>query len=101
VAIEKQVSGNSWTMALGDCVEGMRDLPDDSIDFCVHSPPFANLYIYSDSERDMGNCATDEEFFQHYRFAIDELCVSQFPVDCVRFTAKIFRSTPTFGEPRD
>lgn len=51
----------------------MKDLPDDSIDFGIHSPPFANLYIYSDSERDMGNSADDAEFFHHYRYAIDEM----------------------------
>lgn len=73
MVIETQVAGKNWTMCMGDCVEGLSDLPDESIDFCVHSPPFANLYIYSDSERDMGNCSTDEEFFKHYRFCIDQL----------------------------
>jgi DNA modification methylase len=73
VAIETQAVGKSWTMCLGDCIEGMADLPEDSIDFCIHSPPFSNLYIYSDSERDMGNCSDDEEFFKHYRFCIDQI----------------------------
>lgn len=73
MAVIDQKSGDLWTMCHGDCIEGMRDLPESSIDLCVHSPPFANLYIYSDSERDMGNCADDAEFFTHYRFAIQEL----------------------------
>jgi len=73
MAIVEQAFGENWTLCLGDCVEGVQDLPPDSIDFCIHSPPFANLYIYSDSERDMGNCATDEEFFTHYRFLMAEL----------------------------
>lgn len=77
-----QTTGNDWTMCRGDCIEGMRDLPDDSIDFCIHSPPFANLYIYSDSERDMGNCKDNEEFFQHYRFAIDEMLRVSVPGRC-------------------
>lgn len=62
-----------WTMYLGDCVPVTAGLPDNSIDFCVHSPPFSNLYIYSDSDADMGNTADDEEFFKHYRYLIKEL----------------------------
>jgi DNA modification methylase len=68
-----QDHGKDWTFYNGDCVELMRDLPDDSIDFCIHSPPFSSLYIYSDSENDMGNAANDDEFFQHYSYAIQEL----------------------------
>ena len=62
-----------WTMYHGDCCEVLRGLDDDSIGFGIHSPPFANLYIYSDFENDMGNCADNEEFLRHYRFAIDEM----------------------------
>lgn len=65
--------GKNWTFYHGDCVELMNDLPENSIDFCIHSPPFSSLYIYSDSENDMGNAASDEEFFTHYRFAIEQL----------------------------
>ena len=57
----------------GDCCDVVRGLPDDSIDFCIHSPPFSNLYIYSDSEADMGNCIDDEQFFEHYEYLIPEL----------------------------
>lgn len=63
----------TWTMHRGDCVEVMRTLPADSIGFSVHSPPFASLYTYSASERDMGNVRDHDEFFEHYRFAIAEL----------------------------
>lgn len=73
MAVIDQKTGKNWTVCRGDCVEGMRDLPDNSIDFGIHSPPFANLYIYSDSDRDMGNCKDNAEFFQHYRFAIDQM----------------------------
>lgn len=68
-----QASGRDWTLFNGDCCEVLQGIPEDSIDFCVHSPPFSSLYIYSDSENDMGNAASDEEFFQHYAFAIREL----------------------------
>lgn len=62
-----------WTMHHGDCIEVSRSLPDDSIHFSIFSPPFANLYIYSDSLRDMGNSADDSEFFAHFEFLIEEL----------------------------
>lgn len=69
----KQESGSSWAMYHGDCCEVLKGIPDESIDFCIHSPPFSNLYIYGDSEADMGNCHNDAEFFGHYQFAISEL----------------------------
>lgn len=65
--------GTNWTMYLGDCVTVTEKLPDNSVDYCVHSPPFGNLYIYSDSEADMGNSADDDEFFAHYEYLIKEL----------------------------
>lgn len=51
----------------------MKGIPDNSIDFGIHSPPFSTLYIYSDSDRDLGNSATHEEFFEHYQFSIKEM----------------------------
>ncbi len=71
--VDDQIHGESYSLYCGDCVEGMKGIPSDSVHFNIHSPPFANLYIYSDSDRDMGNCANDEEFFSHYKFAIDEM----------------------------
>lgn len=57
----------------GDCVDVTRQLPADSIDFSIYSPPFSNLFVYSDSICDMGNAANDEEFFEHYRYVVQEL----------------------------
>ncbi|OCZ54330.1 DNA methyltransferase [Dehalobacter sp. TeCB1] len=57
----------------GDCVEVTKGLPDNSIHYSIFSPPFASLYTYSNSDRDMGNCRSDEEFFDHFRFLIREL----------------------------
>lgn len=65
--------GKAWTMHLGDCVEVVREIPDDSIDFSLFSPPFASLYTYSNSPRDMGNCATHSEFYGHFTFLVSEL----------------------------
>jgi len=57
----------------GDCVEEIKEIPDRSIGFSIFSPPFSNLYIYSDSYRDMGNCKSDEEFLQNFEYLIPEI----------------------------
>jgi DNA modification methylase len=62
-----------WTMHLGDCVEGVRALPDASIDYSIFSPPFASLYTYSALDRDMGNCKGFEEFRRHFGYLVPEL----------------------------
>ena len=51
----------------------MTQLPENSIDFSIFSPPFVSLFVYSDSERDMGNSRTEDEFFTHFDFCIREL----------------------------
>lgn len=57
----------------GDCVEEVAKLSTDSIDFSIFSPPFAELYVYSDDIRDMGNCKDYDEFFVHFQFLVKEL----------------------------
>lgn len=68
-----QATGEGWTLIHGDCVEALRGLPERSIDYSIFSPPFASLYTYSNSPRDMGNCRTDGEFFDHFAHLIEEL----------------------------
>jgi DNA modification methylase len=68
-----QKSGDGWTLFHGDCVEVLQGLPSYSIDYSIFSPPFASLYTYSNSPRDMGNCKTNEEFFEHFGFLVSEL----------------------------
>lgn len=65
--------GENFAAYHGDCCDVLRQLPDDSIHLSVYSPPFSNLFVYSDSIADMGNSTGDEEFFQHYSYAIREL----------------------------
>lgn len=67
-----QKTGANWTAIHGDCIEAIRDLPDNSVDFSVYSPPFSSLYIYSESERDMGNVDDDAAFMAFYRLLIAE-----------------------------
>lgn len=64
--------GETWTAYNGDCVDVLRQLPSECIDFSVYSPPFGQLFVYSDSAADMGNSATDDEFAAHYAFLVAE-----------------------------
>lgn len=65
--------GDGFTVHLGDCVKTWRKLPDNSIDYSVFSPPFADLFVYSNSDHDMGNCKDDAEFVAQLRYLIAEL----------------------------
>ena len=69
---EEVATGESWTAHLGDTVEVHRKMADDSVDFMIFSPPFSSLYTYSPSDRDMGNCKDDREFYEHYLFLVKE-----------------------------
>lgn len=74
-----QASGETYTAINGDCVDVVRQLPDHSVGFSVYSPPFGDLFIYSDSEADMGNSSSDGEFFDHYEFLIEEMARVMMP----------------------
>ena len=65
--------GNNWAIYLADCIEIMNGLPEGIIDCAVFSPPFSDLFVYSDSERDMGNCGSHEEFMEHYAYFTEAL----------------------------
>lgn len=72
--ILKSASGHGWTLHNGDCVEVFQEhVADESVDLSVQSPPFADLYTYSDNPRDMGNCVDHEQFHAQFKFAIQEL----------------------------
>lgn len=74
VEYERDVKqGTNWTAHLGDCVEVCQDIASDSIHYSVFSPPFASLYTYSASDRDMGNAKDYDEFGEHFGFLVDEL----------------------------
>lgn len=72
-AVIEQVSGEGWISYNGDSCVVLPQLPDKSIDLSVFSPPFRSLYTYSDTPRDLGNCATLEEFMEHFQFIVCEL----------------------------
>lgn len=70
--IDQVVTAN-YSIINGDCVEAIKGLPDASINYSIFSPPFASLYTYSNSPRDMGNVRDDAEFFEHFDYLIAEL----------------------------
>ena len=67
-----QDKGENFQVWHGDSCEVIKGVPDNSVHFQVMSPPFADLYVYSDSERDLGNCKSDAEFFEHYQHLVRE-----------------------------
>lgn len=68
-----QEMGPNWALYHGDCVEVLSGIPDQSIGYSIFSPPFASLYTYSNSPRDMGNVRDHDEFFEHFDFLIQQL----------------------------
>jgi len=65
--------GAAWTLHEGDSVDVLPTLPAASVDFSIYSPPFVALYTYTNSERDIGNCATRDEFLAHYAYVVREV----------------------------
>lgn len=69
----EELSGKDWKVIIGDSCEEIRTIEDESVHFQIFSPPFSNLYVYSDAQSDMGNTKDDAEFFEHFDFLIPEL----------------------------
>lgn len=62
-----------YSMYHGDSCEVLKQFPDNSIPYTIFSPPFSSLYTYSNSDRDMGNSKNDAEFYEHFKFLVNEL----------------------------
>jgi DNA modification methylase len=93
VKVPSQEFGSDWAMYLGDSAEVLHGVPDASIDFAVYSPPFQALYVYSPTERDLGNSRTPGEFFEHLGFITAEQARVMRPgrlvaVHCAQITAQ-------------
>lgn len=73
MAIKQQTLTDTFAAYNGDCVEVMKEMPSESVDLTVYSPPFAGLYQYSSDPQDMSNCINKDEFFRHYGYCIDEI----------------------------
>lgn len=73
IKVENQNIGNNYSIYNGDSCEIMKGIPSDSLHYSIFSPPFASLYTYSNSDRDLGNCRSHSEFYEHFKFIVDEL----------------------------
>jgi DNA modification methylase len=73
MAVKDQILTDKYALYNGDCVEVFSKLPDESLHMTIYSPPFCGLYNYSSDEKDMSNCRTYAEFFQHYNFIFDQI----------------------------
>lgn len=73
IKVLNQLIGKKFAFYNGDSCEVLKGLKDNSIDYSIFSPPFADLYVYSDSDRDLGNCKNQSEFYAHFEFIIKEL----------------------------
>jgi DNA modification methylase len=71
--VNDQVITDRYAIYNGDCMDVMGDLPTDSVHLSIYSPPFAGLYHYTSSERDLSNNRSYEEFLEHYTFITKEI----------------------------
>ncbi len=71
--VEDVAEGDGWKVMLGDSCERLAEIPDESVGLSVYSPPFASLYTYSPSSRDLGNSHDRDEFLQHYSYVIGHM----------------------------
>lgn len=71
--VKNQEIGERYALYCGDSCEVIKGIPDNSVHFMVYSPPFASLYTYSNSDRDMGNCRSHAEFYEQFEFLASEL----------------------------
>ncbi len=98
MAVKEQQVTDRWAVYLGDCMEVMPTLPDGSMHLSVYSPPFAGLYQYSSSERDLSNTSDYDGFFAHYGYVVRELARLTMPG---RMTAVHCMDVPTGNSGRD
>ena len=70
---EDTIEKINWKAMKGDSCIRMKEIKDESVDLSVYSPPFADLFVYSNSDHDLGNCRNWDEFFKHYTFIVQEM----------------------------
>ena len=73
IQVLNQTVKDKYSMYNGDNCDVIKGIPDNSIHYTIFSPPFQNLYVYSNSDRDMGNSKNDEEFYNHFKFLANDL----------------------------
>lgn len=73
IVLKNQVIDNKFAYYNGDCVEVAKGLPDNCVDLTIYSPPFFELYVYSDDPKDMNNSANYSQFKEHYTYLVQEI----------------------------
>lgn len=93
--IKDQIHGQNYSIYNGDCMDVITQMPDNSIDLSIYSPPFAGLYIYSSDERDMSNNDSKESFLEQYEFLVAEMARVTNPgrITCVHCTDVLTNTT--------
>lgn len=71
--VNGQAKGKDWALFCGDSCVVLREFPDNSVHYSVFSPPFESLYTYSNSDRDLGNCRSRGEFYEQFKFIVEQL----------------------------
>lgn len=96
--ITDEAKGSMWEFWLGDSADRLREVPTESVDFSIYSPPFESLYTYSPSPRDMGNSFDREDFFDQYAFIIRENLRIQKPgTECIVHVQQTTTTKSTHG----
>jgi superfamily II DNA or RNA helicase len=65
--------GDGYTIHNSDCIDLINEIDDESLDFSIYSPPFESLFTYSNSDRDMGNNKSSDDFREHYQYLINAM----------------------------
>jgi len=73
IGVIDQAVSDRYALYNGDSVEILKGIPNNSVHYSIFSPPFASLYTYSNSERDLGNCRTTDEFYSQFKYIVDDL----------------------------
>lgn len=68
-----EAEGDGWRLMLGDCVERLAEVEDETVGLTVFSPPFPSMYVYTDQARDMGNVESVEQMIEHFGFLVPAL----------------------------
>lgn len=98
MAVLDQEITENYAIYHGDCIEVMKQIPKEKIHLSIYSPPFGGLYHYSSSERDLSNCKNYDEFFDHYKFVVEEIARLTLPGRC---TAVHCMDVPSGNSGRD
>lgn len=93
--VKDQLVTDRFAIYNSDCMDVISELPDNSVDLSIYSPPFAGLYIYSSDKKDMSNNETPEDFLKHYEFLVKQMArvVKQGRIVAVHCTDVITNTT--------